>query len=197
MRKYLPSLLAILLASLLLTMLLQNLVGRAIVEPLLYFYWIGQLILASIPQPFIWGAFLLVALFIAARSLLSRSTPARSRPRRRAADQDRIEGWHILLSQAHQETYYQWQLAQRLQKLAVAILAHHQKRPAKEIKQGLSSHSLDMPPEILAYLAAGMTPFSHFTGSDSILPTKKEPTPLDLDPERVIQFLEEQFEYPF
>jgi hypothetical protein len=101
----------------------------------------------------------------------------------------------MLLRQADQEDYYKWQLAQRLNRLVVAALAHDERVEAREIRRRLAAKQLDLPADIQAYLEAGMTSFSHFLGPRYRYPWRRHTTPLDLDPERLIQFLEDNLDY--
>ena len=72
----------------------------------------------------LWAVFLFIILIIASGSLLKRqSTQAKIR-RAGPVHQERIEGWIKLIHEAKQETYYKWQLAQRLQELTLDALAH-------------------------------------------------------------------------
>ncbi|MEW5957726.1 MAG: hypothetical protein AB1801_08390 [Chloroflexota bacterium] len=193
MKKRWLSLALMLLLAVLLTWRLRDFVAEALV-PLYYLYWVGRRLLETIPQVILWAVFLLVALLLAGGSLL-RPPPGQSAGRRAASPRpNRIEAWVKLLGQADQETYYRWQLAQHLQELTLDALAHHQRLSLKEIRQQLAGRRLNLPPEIVAYLRASLTSFSHFAG-----PAKRYPpppaSPLDLEPERVIQFLEEKLDH--
>ena len=187
------SLALVLLLAVLLTWWVREAVADLLV-PLYYLYWIARRLLETIPQVAIWAVFLFVALLLAGGSLLKR--PAAQKPGRRAAPPqlNRIAAWVKLLDQANQETYYRWQLAQRMQELAVDVLAYHERCDRKEIRQQLTGRQLDLPPEIEAYLQASLTSFSRFARPESRF-AKRPDSPLDLAPERVVQFLEERFDY--
>ena len=77
-------------------------------------------------------------------------------PRRRTTypetDQaQRIGDWAKLLRRANEDIYYQWQLAQNLQKLTLETLAHDERVALKEIRQTptgviiLVQHKLNHP----------------------------------------------------
>jgi hypothetical protein len=67
------------------------------------------------------------------------------------------------------------------------------------MKERLKSGGLDAPSEIEDYLLAGLTPVLSTPTNlvtrlrQAIMPTHRI-SPLDLDPEKVIQFLEDQLE---
>ena len=192
--RLLPFGLILLLAGLL-TLVLQDFTRRVIATPLLYVFWIGRLLLESIPQIGFWWLFLFIALAVAGRSLLKHKPAPQPTRRAEKAGRGRIETWAKLIIESKQETYYKWQLAQHLQELTLAVLAHDERLTPKQIKQRLLDNQLDMPPEIQAYLQAGMTSFSHLLGPRPRFGSKAQPSPLDLDPEQIIQFLEEKFDY--
>ncbi|MBN1992236.1 MAG: hypothetical protein JW953_06000 [Anaerolineae bacterium] len=189
------TLLAILLLAGLLTLVMRDLMRENLVAPLLYLAWVAGLIWASIPQAAIWALFLLTTLVIALRSLIKKGPILRHRNPPATKPEERIESWLKLIRRTRQEDYFKWQLAQRLHKLTLETLAHDERTTLQEMRQRLSQNQLDAPPEVLAYLEAGMTSFSHFLEAQPRWRLKKQTSPLDLDPERVIQFLEDKVDY--
>ncbi|HEX9924129.1 MAG TPA: hypothetical protein VGD99_15845 [Anaerolineae bacterium] len=184
----------ILLLALLLTPFFQALIGRVILPPLLYGYWIGRLLLAAVPEAIFWGVFTALAALIVIRSMVKQPPPLRW-PRRAIPErhQERVESWLKLLERARQETYYQWQLARSLRQLALAMVAHQEQLTIKQTQQRLLAGQLDLPPDVAAYLLASLSSFSYL----SDLPPSAGPgstgSPLDLEPERLVEFLEKQF----
>lgn len=194
MRARLVRLALLLLLAALLTPFLKDFIRDVLLLPLLYVAWLARIVFDTIPQIAIWIVFLVVGLLVALRSLSggragrldTRETPVRV--------VGRIESWARLVDQAEQEHYARWRLARELRKLALAVLAGEKQLSQEQIMQDLKDNRLGLPPEIRAYLQASMTSFSYFS------PTRfwfwKE-TPrssaLDLDPEQVLQFLEERY----
>jgi hypothetical protein len=177
---------------LLLAILLTWWVGDAVADllvPLYYLYWISRRLVEAIPQAAIWAVFLFVALLLATGSLVRRPATAKIPRRTAPSRQGRIEGWAKLLGQADQEIYYKWQLAQEMQELTLDALAHQERLPVQTLRHRLNRGQLDLPPEIEAYLQASLTSFSHFAGH------KRQSSPLNLNPERVVQFLEEKLDH--
>jgi hypothetical protein len=195
MKKQLLPLALILLLTGLLTPVLQDYVRQVIVRPFLYFFWVGWLFINSIPQIGIWGLFLFIALLIMGRSLLKqRPTPPRLR-RPQKTDQGRIETWAKLIHRANQEPYYKWKLAQHLQEFTLDALAHDERQAPKQIRQRLLNNNLDIPPEIQAYLQAGMTSFSRLLGPRPLFRPRTFSSSLNLNPEQIAHFLEDKFDY--
>ncbi len=192
--RLLPLLLILLLAGLL-TPVFQDFVGYVFVTPFLYLFWVGRLIFEAIPQIITWGLFLVIALTIALYSLLKHRPPLRRSQRAfKTAHQERIETWLKLIERTDQETYYQWQLAQHLRKLTLAILAHDERLPTRQIQQRLTEGELDIPPEIEAYLQASLTSFSHLSDLIPRSRLRKTASPLDPDLEQIAQFLEKRLD---
>lgn len=185
--RWLPLTLLLLLA-ILLTWWVRDTVAELLV-PLYYLYWIGRRLLEAIPQAAVWAVFLFVALLLATGSLVRRPAAAKIPRRSTPPRQERIESWTKLLGQADQEIYYKWQLAQQMQELTLDALAHQERLPVQTLRQRLSRGQLDLPPDIEAYLQASLTSFSHFAGH------KRQNSPLNLNPERVVQFLEEKLDH--
>jgi hypothetical protein len=194
-RRLLPLALIFIVAGLL-TLVLQD-YTRQLIMPFLFTVWIGQILLATIPQAIVWGIFIALALLVAARTLLIRRPSPSSAVRSQPPPEGRIEHWAGLIERSKQEAYYRWQLAQPLQALMVDVLAHRQRSTPRQIKDQLAANRLDLPPEIQAYLQASKTSFSHLlTDRSRFRPgSGSTPTPLDLAPEKIIQFLEDQLDH--
>lgn len=193
MKKNLVILALILFLAALLTPLVRD-YSRQWISPLLYIAWVGRLLLAGIPQVVWWVLLLTVALFIAGRTLLSYWSRPQPPERTAAVPPGRIESWAALIRQADQEIYYQWQLAQPLQELTLAVLAHTERVSPTEIKSRLSRNDLELPPDIQTYLQASMTSFSHLV-PPSRFGVGAPPSPLALDPEHIIRFLEDKLDH--
>ena len=195
-RRFLPLLIILLLAGLL-TLVLGDWLREAVVTPLLFGVWVGRLIFDSIPQAAIWGLFLLLTFPLAVRSLLRTSPAASKMTTLEASSAQRIGFWLYALRRVEQDIYYRWQLAQHLHKLAVDALANDQRISPKEVRQRLADGTLNLPPDMQAYLQAGMTSFSYFSVPKRRfrLRAKRTSSPLDFDPAQLIAYLEDKIEY--
>ena len=196
MRKHWRTIAIILLAAVVLTFFLRGLMRENIVGPLVYLAWIGQLVFLSIPQAGIWTVFIFIGLIIALQSLTKKRPPPSRIPLPETGRAKRIGSWAKSFRQADEDFYYQWQLAQELQKLIVQALANDERVERSEIRRRLEQGTLDdMSPEVLAYLQAGTTSFAHLTNKKSRFGRSKQKSPLDIDPAQVIQYLEDKIEH--
>jgi hypothetical protein len=83
--------------------------------------------------------------------------------------------------------------------LVLEAIAHEQRLTPDEVGRRLDSGGLDAPPEVLAYLHAGLAPI--YSRSSSVfwrlrdrLASGVKSTEIDPDLLRVVEFLEDQFE---
>lgn len=180
------------LALLLLALLALAITGGlrdALVVPLLYLLWLAGVLLGSIPQAIVWGAFVALAAVAAWRSL---ATPPRRRPvpptqpgTARAA----VAEWASLAAAAEREHYARWLLAARLAQLAVALLAADEPAPW----QYLESERVAMPAPVREYLRAGRR--SYQQPPRRLWPLAPRPAtppdPLDLHPAVALAFFEQ------
>ncbi len=193
MRQRLLPLGIILLTAVLLAPLIRNFIREFVVIPLLYVVWIGRIVFDTIPQTAFWGCFLVMALLIASVSLLKNRKPQSRIHEVKTVQLGRVETWAKLIRQATQEDYYQWRLAQPLRELIVETLAHEARLTSKQIKQRLRADQLDLPAEIHAYLQASLRSLSYLSAPRFRFRSRRRASPLNLDPESVVQFLEDRY----
>jgi len=179
-----------------LAVLLRDLVREALVEPLAYLLWLVRLELESLPQAIAWVALIVIGLLLAGRSLVAGAAPAR-----RAAPGERdyagqVEATVRWLNLTTHGDYYKWRLAQRLSELALEALAQREQIGVEEARRRLDDGRLDVPPDIRAYLQAGLQPdyFGRLPRPRWRWRLRAPSSSLDLAPETVVRFLETQLE---
>jgi hypothetical protein len=173
------------LTIVLLALLLKDFVrGKVIIPFLKVLRFVDDL-----PQDLIWFFFIGIILFFAYKTLIKWKIPWSKSRRTQVVNQGQIEVLAELIRKANQGDYFRERLAQYLCDLTLKIIAHRERLTPEIMKERLKSGTLDVPPEILAYLQAGLI-------WDSPHYRKREKTPLlDLDLKRIVQFLEHQLEY--
>ena len=191
MKKLLLPLGGILLLAILFTPLFRNFVREVIVIPFLYLFWLGRFLIQTVPQSALWGVLLFVCLLILGISLLG-TTKRKPRVVNFAEiQQGRIEGWTYLIDRAARDDYFKWLLAQSLQKLALNAIAHHKGQSLRLTRQQLRQGALDIPPDVEAYFQASLKSLGHLPSPKRLFRTKvRSASSLDLDPAKVVQFLE-------
>ena len=192
----------ILLISIPLALLLHEFTREVILSFLLRLSWFARLYLDSLPQPILWAVFIAIAIVIAARSLLKRRSAPEVTSEAKRLRMGRVRNLMQAISRTSEGLYFKWRLAQHLLGLTLEALAHQERSSPNLVRERLKSGGLDAPSEIEAYLLAGLTPVLSTRSSlitrlrQAIMPTHRI-SPLDLDPESVIQFLEDQLEIDY
>lgn len=185
-----------LLLTIPLVLTFRDLVRAVIVIPLLYLVWLGRLVYLSIPQSLWWAMFLTLALFLTAKSL---SAKTRLEPPRQVelTREGRITAWARRLDRMKRGDYFRWCVARDLGQLGLELLAYRARISPGQRDVRREIEKLEAPPEIQAFFQAGLLLPSYRRASllSRLVPWRRpnEPvSPLDLDPERVVQFLETQ-----
>jgi hypothetical protein len=187
----------VLLLTVLLTFLLRDVARDWVAMPLARALWLGNLFLGAVPQIVFWALLLMIGFVVAVRSLMTRKKRSRSTDRMPEVYPGQL--WTLLrwVQREPRSIYFRQRLARRLIRLAADLQAYRQKRVPGRFDRRLDD--LDLPPEIRTYLEAGMT----LSPSDGLGPLSRfvrwlwpgrTTSSLDVDLERVVQFLEDQLE---
>lgn len=175
-----------LLLTLLVAAAVRGAVRDTVVVPLLFLVWGAQLVFDSLPQALPWTLLLLLAAGLAISSMSGLRLPA-VRRRQHAEPVGRTAGWVRLIQLTRRDEYSRWRLAQRLAQLAVESLAARESIPTAQARRRLEDPALDAPPEVAAYLRAGLTAFQPRPGSQGRV---VRGGPLDVAPEHVVRWIE-------
>lgn len=183
----------ILLLAIPLRLLLLDTVRKFIVAPLLPLLQVGQLLFQAIPQALLWALGLLVAAAIALRSLAWQAKPTPRKGGTVIAHTGPVQTWVRWFQQQERGDYFRKRLAHLLGRLAVQALAPYEHLTAQQAR-GLLDH-LNAPAEVRAYLQAGFEPEPPVLAARlgflaRLKRTGRQRSPLNLDPEKVVQFLE-------
>jgi hypothetical protein len=95
-----------------------------------------------------------------------------------------------------QGDYFKWQLAREISTLALVGIANRNRLTPAGVRDELTAGRLDLPARIQAYLVAGSLPnsYSQYCEMISSLRLPGADSPLDLDPEEVVSYLEHELE---
>ena len=195
MRERLPVLgLALLLIGLL-ALIINGTIGEMVVLPLLLLWWAAQVLYQSIHQALLWGAFILIAVLLVAKSFPKGSAPL-SPAEPQAQAQGRVADWSRWLHDFGRDEHSRWRLAQCLSQLAIETLAFREQCAPQEISQRLRDGSLDIPAQLRAYINAGSAPYAprprlRFRLFGRPAQSTVRAGPLAINPEQVIAYLEE------
>jgi len=187
MQRYLP-LAVVLLATAVLVLALDNFLQDVVIQPLLYTLWFAGLVLSSLHQSVFWGVLLLVALVLILRSLGGGERSVTTVPEKRYPSQGQVRRWMGLLERAENQRFARWNLAQTLRKLTQETLSPDERRAKR---RDPIEHKL--PPDIAHYFDAKLPPAQSLSLRQRLQTKPSQPShPLDLDPEVVVTFLEQE-----
>jgi hypothetical protein len=182
----------VLIIALILAFPLQDVIRKTVVVPLAYLWWALGVLYQSIPQVVTW--ILLIVLI----SLMLMASFASDQKRRPPEDPKinpapgQVEGLAEHLIKMRRGTYYKWQVANRLGRLARDFLIQRGDRASTKDIGPLVGRDWQPSESIDAYLETGLH------GSFTDFPNQPwrfrppESTPLDIDVKEVAEFLETQ-----
>ena len=172
------------LSALIVAFFLQDVVYHVLVVPLAYVWWTIKFYYSLIPQLWLWIV-LLALLFMSITASFVLEVPSyrrRAQPRKpRPGQVEALAGWMI---KARQGNYFKWQVANRLGRIERGLsemsgqrvwLKSGNEAVQKYLDAGLYQSFVDFP-----------RPRNRFR--------RPAPTPLDLDPNQAVAYLESQLE---
>ena len=185
---------AALLVAILIALLLRDVVERTIITPLAYLWWVIRLYYSAFPQYILWIVLILISIFSAASSLML-DVPADHGPKPdRTVVRGQIAGLADWITKSRRGgMYYKWLIANRLGKDAREILAQRDGQAINKKFGRLNGRDWAPPREMDSYLESGLNgSFADYPGPR--LWARAQPTPLDLDPGQVMDYLENEME---
>jgi type VI protein secretion system component VasK len=172
--------------------LFRRMIYQIVILPLAYVWWWLTLYYRLLPQAAIWIVLIFIILFTTMRGLLLEIPWGWSKPMKRKKSQGPIESLSTLIQKSREGNYYKWSIANRLGRAARELLDQREGRPLKQKLVRFKDRSWNAPQEVSAYLEAGVN------GTFADYPRKSwsrsSRTPLDVDPQQVIEYLESELE---
>jgi hypothetical protein len=191
-----------LLVAALLAVVLKDWLRETVAPALLYTLWVGYLVFRSIPQSALWATFLALALLVALGSLRRGKKALPKLEEIQGDHPGRVQALTAWIGKTAQGDYFRWRFARYLEDLSVQVLAHRERLTPEQVRDRLGAAALGVPPEIRAYLLAGRKQMAPMPGPillrlSRLLRPGGQTSPLHLDTERVVQFLEDQLEISY
>lgn len=187
---------------------LQPAVRDAVALPIAYAGWLLGLVFNSVPGVIWWAWLLIIMVIVLTKSLRGRREPPASAAQDLPLREGPVSAWFRRIHLAGDSEYFRWRLAHELARLALGMDAYREGRSTTRI--GKHHVALDGPPEIAAYLNAGLgSGPEEAAGPPASLvdvpawlrdlwrnrrkPARRR-SPLALPPERALAYLEEELE---
>lgn len=186
------ALVGVLAISILLAFPLRNAVYEAVIIPIAYFLWVLRLFYHSVHQSIWWIAAIFVVLVVLARSLRPIGR-IRERVRlKRKPVIGQVENLTVWMKRTERGIYFKWLIANRLGKIAHEVLSMRTGGKKRSYFDPLTGPDWEPDEPVQQYLESGLK------GSFADYPrrrwffSKPELTPLDLNVDNVISYLESQ-----
>jgi hypothetical protein len=171
---------------------LRNAIYDLVVIPLAYLWWVIRLSYHLIPQVILWIVLVILTLFIAVRELLMSTSLKKQTKEVRTVPRSPVENLSMLLQKQKRGIYYRWLIANRLGKVARELLDQREgHRMAKRFTR-LTGRDWNPSHEVEAYLESGLN--GTFADYPQSRWSRSQPTPFDLPPQHVIEYLESEME---
>ena len=169
-------------------------IERNVIQPLIYTWWVISIYYDSFPQALTWIILVGVIVMIEIGSFATETSFSEGKREIRKPVSGQVESLAGWFHRAPDGLYFKWLIAQRLGKLSREMNAFHARQPESSTREALTGPGWDPPEEVAAYLESGLN------GSFADYPRprwwfqKSDPTPLDADPDRVINYIESMME---
>lgn len=186
---------ALIVAALLLAFLLQNAIQKVIIGPLLYVGWGLGVIYRSLPQFWVWVVLLAVIFFMLLSPFLDDRPRMRRRRKKEELERGPIETLAETLNQLNKGIYFKWVVANRLGKIVRDWLAYRERLDKRWQANALESNGWQAPTDVHKYLDVGLNgSFADYPRPRIPFIKRRTATPLDIDPNRVLDVLESNME---
>ncbi len=183
------------IAALLLAFPLQEAVQAIVIRPLLYLLWGAGILYRSIPQFWIWVVLLAAIFFILLSPFLDDLPPIPRRHRKEPPEKGPLERMATSIKQADKGIYFKWLVANRLGKVMRDWIVYRERLDKRWQANDLGRIEAQTPPEVFNYLDAGLNgSFADYPRPRLPFIQKRKETPLDIDPNHVLDTLEKEME---
>jgi hypothetical protein len=172
--------------------LFNGAVREILVKPFLQLIWLIRLFADMVPQAAVWAVLLIFAIWMAWRSLASPLDFRRAPWVNKERASSLLSWQHAFEEATKQDDYSRQKLSQRLGHLTTEVFNSHNPENKQTLWECLRDRSHDMPDELRAYLQAGIGTTASSASAKGWGKAKQQHPELQLDPERVLQFLEQR-----
>ncbi len=185
------------LVAMMLAFMLRDVVEQLVIVPIIYIWWLLRLYYSALPQFILWAILVVVVLFSAISSLIPEvryRIAFKAAPKPSQGQIETLVGW--LNKSQRGGIYYKWLIANRLGKNAREILAQRDGHAINKKFGRLDGRGWNPPQKIRDYLETGLNgSFADFPRPSWLRGWEaRKPTPLDVDPGQVIDYLENELE---
>jgi hypothetical protein len=174
--------------------LIEDFVQQMIVKPVLHVAWLVVFVLENLPQALFWLAFIIIAIIIARKSFARSSANRSSGQQTPVVHHGPVATWSGLLERAQTRDFSRWRLAQAMRSLTRDVLTPNQDLGAEQLEATDDRPVIVLPAEIEAYFSAPVPRYKRFGWLRVRSRGTEASQGLDLDPERVVEYLENEID---
>lgn len=181
----------VVIAALLLAFPLRNVVYEMVILPLAYILWILGLVYRSLDQGVWWVVLIVAVLIVLLRSMLPEGKPKQKTILYKKVERGQVESLAVAMQRVSHGVYFKWLVANRLGKLAHQTLVQRSYGKPRSVFAPLVAEDWEPSPAIRQYLERGLHgSFADYPNKRFGFYTPPDKTPLDLDVNQVVEFLE-------
>ncbi len=164
---------------------IRRAVAGALMSFAAYLVWSVNILGVVIPQQILWAFLLVLILYIAIGSFYGKRYREESSTEKQSPVTGAVEAMAGYIEERHRGIYFKWQIAHLLGKIQQTI--------QESASRGTSSRILLPSDRVQAFLDAGVnTSYADYAPDGFVI--KNDSTPLDIELEQVVAYLEEQME---
>lgn len=193
-RVQIVALVVALVVTLVLAFALQDVIRRTLIVPMAYLWWVLRVYYDAFPQLVLWIGLIVLVLLMLFGSLSAGIERKEYTQKETKPVQGPVEALAISMEKAPRGIYFKWQIAHRLGKVARDLLVQRGDRVNAKVIGPLVGRDWHPSRPVEEYLDVGLN------GSFADYPNppwpfgRPRPTPLDLDVNQAVEFLEAQME---
>lgn len=173
---------------------IEDFVQQVIVKPILHVAWLVVFVIENLPQALFWLAFIIIAIFIARKSFARSSASRRSGQQAPVVHNGPVATWFGLLERAQTRDFSRWRLAQSMRSLTRDVLTPNEDLDVEQPEASNDRPVIVLPSEIEAYFSTPVPRYKRFGWLRLRRPSTGTSQALDLKPERVVEFLENEID---
>lgn len=173
---------------------LQGVALKMIVAPLMHLGWLLGILYRAVPQFWVWNGLMVVVFLITLLSLVDIPSSRRKPGRRKKPEPGPIKSLADSIRKHDQGIYFKWRLANRIGFMARDWLAYRERREKKWQANALEGRGWHPNEDVREYLDVGLNGSFADYPRPRIPFRKRPPTPLDIDPNEALDYLESHME---
>lgn len=170
----------------------RQFIYASVIVPLAYLWWLIKLYYHLLPQAVVWILLIAALGFAGIHGLLLEIPIGKVKPLKAAKVESPLEALAELIHKSQRGNYYKWMLANRLGNIARELLDQREGKQIAQKFSRLAGRDWNPPQDVQAYLQSGIS--GSFADYPQKVWTKNTPSPLSLEPQKALEYLEVEME---